>query len=223
MSRAAPKPRVVGGGAPGRSAPAAARFACDGSAPPVDTQAMAAEDAEDIRASLDGDGRAYERLVRRYQEQVARRLWRFTRDAGELSELVHEVFVEAYFSLPGYRREAPLLHWLARIATRVGYRFWKARRRRAADVPLEEWDGAASPDPRRPAQLVDELLGHLAPRDRLVVTLLYLEGRSVAEAARLIGWSQTMIRVQAFRARRKLRALLAEAGVHGPPGGEEKR
>jgi RNA polymerase sigma-70 factor (ECF subfamily) len=45
----------------------------------------------------------------------------------------------------------------------------------------------------------------------LVLTLFYLEGCAVAEIARLTGWSQTMVKVQAFRARNRLKKLLAEA------------
>jgi RNA polymerase sigma-70 factor, ECF subfamily len=54
----------------------------------------------------------------------------------------------------------------------------------------------------------------LPPRDRLVLVLMYVDGRSVDEAAQLAGWSKTMIKVQAFRARRKLRALFAGLGIN---------
>ncbi len=59
---------------------------------------------------------------------------RFTRDERMLEELVHDVFVEAYFSLDGYRGDAPFEHWLQRIATRVGYRYWTRRGREPATV-----------------------------------------------------------------------------------------
>jgi RNA polymerase sigma-70 factor (ECF subfamily) len=58
------------------------------------------------------------------------------------------------------------------------------------------------------AQLVHLLLEKLPPRDRLVLTLLYLQGNSVEEAAQLAGWSRTMVKVQAFRARGKLKKLM---------------
>ena len=58
---------------------------------------------------------------------------------------------------------------------------------------------------------VHAALAKLAPHDRLVLTLFYLEGCAVAEIARLTGWSQTMVKVQAFRARNRLKKLLAEA------------
>ncbi len=175
---------------------------------------MESTDLADIEATLRGDGEAYGRIVERYQDQIARRMWRFTRDPGRLEELVQEVFVEAYLSLKGFRRQAPLLHWLSRIATRVGFRFWKSRRRDSArTVPLRDWDALAAPDqPDLPAaeaaDLVHTLLRQLPPRDRLVLTLLYLEELSVAQAADRAGWSRAMVKVQAHRARKKLRALL---------------
>jgi len=171
-------------------------------------------DWRDIQATLGGDGEAYRRLVRRYQNEIARRMWRFTRDRGELEELVQDVFVEAYTSLGGFRGEAPLLHWLSRIATRVGYRFWKkAKRRESQTLPLQDWDGleAAEETPlaaQEAGELLHALLAQLPPRDRLVLTLLYLEELSVAQTAERAGWSRTMVKVQAFRARKKLRTLL---------------
>ena len=175
-------------------------------------------DQADIQAALAGDQAAYARLVERHQDAVAKRMWRFTRDRQELEELVQDVFVQAWMSLKGYRGEAPLAHWLSRIATRVGYRFWKTRERRGRTLPLEDWDAieaAESPDhleAREAAEKLHALLGQLPPRDRLVLTLLYLEELSVAEAAAQAGWSKTMVKVQAFRARKKLRALLEETG-----------
>ena len=86
-------------------------------------------DRRDIRSTLDGNEDAYACLVERYEAQVFAQMWRFTRDRLVLEELVQDVFVEAYLSLARFRGEAPFLHWLRRIATRVGYRFWKHERR----------------------------------------------------------------------------------------------
>jgi RNA polymerase sigma-70 factor (ECF subfamily) len=61
------------------------------------------------------------------------------------------------------------------------------------------------------ADEVAVVLEQLAPRDRLVLTLLYLESRSVAEAADLAGWSESMVKVQAHRARKRFRKLLEQS------------
>ena len=144
-------------------------------------------------------------------------MWRFTRDRRQWEELVQDVFVEAYLALRTFRGDAPLLHWLRTIATRVGYRYWRARARQQAEapLPLQAWDGCAADDvagssAADAAAVVHAMLGRLSPRDRLVLTLMYLEECSVAEIARLVGWSQTMVKVQAHRARGRLRKLLGE-------------
>jgi RNA polymerase sigma-70 factor (ECF subfamily) len=172
-------------------------------------------DADEIRAALGGDGAAYARLVERHQREIAGYLWRFTRDPGVVEELTQEVFVEAYYSLPGFRGTGAFLHWLKQIATRVGYRYWKRRQKNRRNVELSEENWPETPDEagsaestREAAQLVHRMLEKLPPRDRLVLTLLYLQGHSVEEAAQLSGWSRTMVKVQAFRARGKLKRLM---------------
>jgi RNA polymerase sigma-70 factor (ECF subfamily) len=175
-----------------------------------------AADRRDIEATLNGHSEAYARLVARHQPRIAAHMWRFTRDRLVYEELVHDVFVEAYLNLRSYRGDAPLEHWLMKIATRVGYRHWKEQSRRRArnELSLANYD-AAAPDSSQSeqneaAEQVHRVLGQLPPRDRLVLTLVYLEGCTIDEAARLAGWSHTMTKVQAFRARAKLKKLLTE-------------
>ena len=176
-----------------------------------------AGDVEDIGLARHGDSDAYRRLVERYQNHVARILWRFSRDRLVHEELVQDVFVEAYLSLNGYHGKAPFGHWLARIATRVGYRYWKEKARQKATEPfsIEEWDGVADDeksveglDPEQAAGILHHVLAQLPPRDRLVLVLRYLEGCDVAETARRTGWTRAMVKVQALRARSKLKHLL---------------
>lgn len=196
---------------------------------PAMTDPTDLEDIQDVRESLGGNGEAYARLIRRHQDQIARRMWRFTRDRRMLEELVQDVFVEAYFNLASFRGEAPFGHWLNRIATRAGYGFWRQRRRERpgagspnarAPLSLEDWDGfQAAPEApleaTEAAERLHELLARLPPRDRMVLMLMYVEELSVAEVARQTGWSQVMVKVQAFRARKKLKKLLEKAGLGG--------
>jgi len=185
------------------------------------TSAMAA-DIEDIEKTREGYPDAYQRLVERYQDHVARIVWRFSRDRAIHEELVQDVFVEAYLSLNTYRGQAPLGHWLARIATRVGFRFWKekAKQKKAKTFSLAEWDEVADDsdaianlEADQAADLLHGLLEQLPPRDRLVLMLRYLEGCDVAETARRTGWTKTMVKVQALRARDKLKKLVERSGM----------
>jgi RNA polymerase sigma-70 factor (ECF subfamily) len=171
-------------------------------------------DQRDIASSLNGDGEAYSRLVQRYQGQVAAQMWRFTRDPVVLEELVQDVFVDAYFSLKGFGGRAPFLHWLRRVATRVGYRYWKSRgRQRDREEALTDTilkltaapEGATSSEA---GEAVYGLLAKLAPPDRLVMTLFYLEECDTNEIADRTGWNRTLVKVRLYRARKKLKGLL---------------
>ena len=64
-------------------------------------------------------------------------------------------------------------------------------------------------DPAEAADLVHHLLAQLRPRDRLVLTLRYLEGCDVAETAQRTGWTASMVKVQTMRAKSRLEKLLA--------------
>ena len=177
------------------------------------------DEHEDIRRSQQGDSEAYRRLIQRHQDHISKLLWRFTRDTNSHEELVQETFVQAYLSLRTYKAKAPFEHWLARIATRVGYHFWRDRQRHQHTEMLdEEWDSLAGEDaaamtPEEAAELLHRLLAQLPARDRLVLTLRYLEQCDVAETARRTGWNPTMVKVQSHRAKQKLKALAEKADM----------
>jgi RNA polymerase sigma-70 factor (ECF subfamily) len=172
-------------------------------------------DTDDVRLSRRGDPDAYTRLIERHQQEIGKIMWRFSRNPMIHEELVQDVFVEAYISLATYKERAPFAHWLRRIATRVGYRHWKqkTREKKFERFSLEDWDRLSTEpteeiDPSQAAALLHNLLGQLPPRDRLVLTLRYLEGCDVAETAHRTGWTKSMVKVQTFRAKRKLQKLL---------------
>jgi len=171
---------------------------------------VADTDASDIQASLKGDEAAFARLVERHQDRIAQIMWRFTRRKQVLEELVQDVFVEAYFSLAKFRGEAPLSHWLARIATRTGYRFWK-RQARKRDLQeqrdIDSISGPVASDASSAAETLDVLLGQLAPAERLVLTLQYLDQCSVKDIAARTGWTMAMVKMRSYRARKKLRRI----------------
>lgn len=172
-----------------------------------------AAEHEDVRLASRGDGAAFRRIVERRQSEIGRLMWRFTRDPARHAELVQDVFVAAYMGLAGYSGRGPFRHWLRKIAVRTGMAHWR-RQKRERHAPLDESlaalasDDADAHDAREAAELVHRLLSQLPPRDRLVLTLLHLEERSVEEIAAMTGWSRAMVKVQAWRARKKMKRLL---------------
>lgn len=138
-------------------------------------------------------------------------------------DLAQEVFGKLFARLHQYaaRADVPFDHWVSRLAVRTCLDALRAERRRPewrwSDLPEAEaaWvefmlAGEAAPpetDAASAREVVEKLLAQLPADDRLVLTLLDLEQRSVKEIAQLTGWSGTRVKVRAFRARRKLRAL----------------
>jgi len=176
-------------------------------------------DRDEIQQAQNGNEDAFRRIMERHQPHVSKLLWRFTRDKTDHEELVQESFVQAYLSLRTYKAKAPFEHWLSRIATRVGYRFWKqAKRQPHLSLLDNDWEQLSQnqTDPiarQQAAELVHYLLSKLPPRDRLVLTLRYLDQCSVKETARRTGWTPSLVKVQAYRAKQKLKELLENTDI----------
>ena len=176
-------------------------------------------DDRDVAKALAGDAEASARLVRRVHPLVVRivRAHRPRRESED--DLAQEVYMKVFSRLATWSGRVPLEHWVSRIAVNTCVDRLRAQRRRPevrwSDLPdaearlLEEGlVGSHEPDPARAADaamLVGKLLDTLRPADRLVIQLMDLEQRSVAEIHELTGWPETLIKVRAFRARNKLR------------------
>lgn len=178
-------------------------------------------DAELVRAVLGGDTESFEVLVVRYQPRVFATARRYARREDEVEDIVQEVFLKAFDKLGTFRGEAPFEHWLMRLAVRTCYDFLRVHQRRReltfTEYTREESDWLerynAQPDQTVEGdvgarELLQRVLGQLTPDARLVITLLEIEDRSVREIAALTGWSESLVKVRAFRARRQMRKLL---------------
>ena len=187
----------------------------------ADSAAVERTDAELIAAVLNGETASFEPLVKKYQPRVFATARRYARRESEVEDIVQEVFLKAFQKLRSFRGDAPFEHWLMRLAVRTCYDFLRAHRRNRemsfADISDEESDwlerfGADPSDASEQAaaarELVERLLAQLSPAARLVLTLLEIEDRSVKEIAGLTGWSESVVKIRAFRARAEMRKCL---------------
>ena len=78
------------------------------------------------------------------------------------------------------------------------------------DAVLTNENDVEAGDALAARELVHKLLAQLKPDDRMVIQLLDLEQKTIAEISNLTGWSQSLVKVRAFRARRKLQKLFKE-------------
>ncbi len=138
-------------------------------------------------------------------------------------DLVQAVLTKVFTRLDQFRGLVPLEHWVARITVNT-CRHELAREKnrpewRHADLSEEQVavldhlaseEGDLGPEQGIASrELTERLLDALSPEDRLVVSLLHLEGRSVEEIRQITGWSAPLVKVRAFRARQKMKKHLA--------------
>lgn len=184
----------------------------------TNSSAVSIGELRDVKLSVEGDSDAYRRIIDRHQQHISRIMFRFSRDRQVHAELVQDVFVEAYLGLKTYKAKAPLEHWIARIATRVGYSYWKQqeKQKKTETFSIEDWDrieqSTESNDPSEAAEILYKLFAELSSRDRLVLTLRFLEQCSIEETARRTGWSESMVKVQTHRAKNQLKKLFRKVG-----------
>ena len=160
--------------------------------------------------------RLYPLVLKVVRAHLPRRL-----DEDDLTQMV---FLKIFKHLGQFVGRVPLEHWVSRIAVNTCLSALKAERSRPelrwADLTEEgqavveslavenanpgETDGLAA------RELVQQLLVQLSPADRLVVTLLHLKEKSVAEVSSLTGWTCAGVKVRAFRARKRLQKILQQ-------------
>jgi RNA polymerase sigma-70 factor (ECF subfamily) len=172
-------------------------------------------DEQLVEAALAGDDSAFAELARRHKGRVFGVASRFARDSSELEDICQDVFVQAFFKLRQFRRDSPFEHWILRITTYKCYDYLRKRRRDHAGVSIDALlesgyePSAVEPPAAHPdLERLHAALAQLSPKERLVITLLELEERTVQEIAGLTGWSMSNVKVRAFRARAALRKLM---------------
>ena len=134
------------------------------------------------------------------------------------------IFIKVFQKLHQFSGKVPLEHWVSRVAVNTCLSQIESERVRPelrhADLSEEEQavveNLAASSEDLAPdrqlasRQLVEHLLEMLKPAERLVIDLLYLQGRSVEEIHEITGLGVAAIKVRAFRARQKMKAQLVK-------------
>ncbi len=174
------------------------------------------------RLAREGDESAFEEIVRRYSPRVFRFAGKFFRQRGLVEEAAQEVFLKAFTELGSYEGRGSMEGWLTRITTNTCLNLLRSSKRRpeliVADLTEDEtsWldhnltDAAtarhqSSERSLVAADLAGRVLQTLPPDDQLVLTLIDGEDASVKDVMKLTGWSESKVKVQAFRARRRMR------------------
>lgn len=163
-----------------------------------------------VQSTLAGDDEAFAELVRRHERKVFGIAARFARNDHELDDICQEIFVKAYQKLKSFRGEAPFEHWVSRIAVHACYDFLRKTRHDRENLSLDgiEIGVRDNVSARDAAEILQWAMTRLSADEQLVITLLELEEKSVRETVELTGWSESNVKVRAFRARQALKKIL---------------
>ena len=147
---------------------------------------------------------------------------RFFRQRSLVEEAAQEVFLKAYTQLGSFEGRGSIEGWLTRIATNTCLNMIRGAKRRpelsVSDLSEDEhgWleqqgdgrDQVSVENSLVAADLADRLLAVLPPEDQQALLMIDGEDASIKEVAEATGWSESKVKVRAFRARRKLREAM---------------
>lgn len=171
---------------------------------------------------LAGDDDAFRRLVDRMYPLVARIVRSHLSPAHDRAACEQETFLRLYQRLDQYRSDAPLEHWIARIAVNTCLDALRASRRKrelryadlganesaALEAALADSTTGSGSEAVAAGELVAHVLETLEPDDAVLIRLHDLEEQSLAETAATLGWSVSWTKLKLSRARRRVKSLL---------------
>ena len=172
-----------------------------------------------------GDTRAFDLLVVKYQHKILGLISRYVHDADEVQDVAQEAFIKAFRALPRFRGDSAFYTWLYRIAINTAKNHLVSRSRRppGSDVDVEDAEyyeaGGALRDIENPenalfgAELkaVVELAIENLPDDlRTAVTLREFDGLSYEDIAEIMDCPVGTVRSRIFRAREAIDSRVKE-------------
>lgn len=163
-----------------------------------------------------GDPSAFTELFTRHQKDVARLVVRMLGSSHDAQDVLQEVFLQVFRSLPEFRGNSRLSTWIYRVAVNVVLMYRRAGRSRpvlaGADLAPPPTDPEPLPDEQvelasRVAAL-ERLMARLSEKKRTVFVLHELQGLSPVEIAEIVGAPVLTVRTRLFYARRELLSLI---------------
>jgi len=186
------------------------------------------------RACACGNNSAWEIFLNRFREKLYQSALRIAREDSAARELADTLYADLYgmnlregervSKLASYTGRGSLEGWLRTVLAQEYVNRYR-RTKRLVSLDEESEDGvqfrAPDPEPARPsdprlAQATDDALGLLCSEDRMVLSAYYLDGRTLAEIARMLGVHESTISRKLDRLARALRKqILAGLGRRG--------
>ena len=174
------------------------------------------DDIELIKASLDGDKKAFGQIVTRYQKMVARTVKGMLGDSVFAEDVGQEVFIKLYYSLSEFRGEAKLSTYIQRIAVNLTLNEIKKRKKffsmfaQKGNNEMYEFEVADynTEERREASEIVNKALLAMDPKFRIIVTMRMLQGYSTKETAEILNMPLGTVLSRLSRAQEQLKNIL---------------
>jgi RNA polymerase sigma-70 factor, ECF subfamily len=182
-----------------------------------------------VERAAAGDQSAFQQLFRENAPWVYGRLRRMLGTRSDLEDLVQEVFVRAYRSLPSYRGQARFESWLKRICACVAYDDIRSRRNvprlEVLDTETTRSGREEDPERREAVRHLMRIIDTLPPQNRIVLLLHDLEGYTAEEIQLVVGAKsvntvRSRLRLARAELHRRGRANPALSSLYGRSRGE---
>lgn len=166
---------------------------------------------------LAGNTRAFASIMERYAPKVFAMVASITGNPDDAADITQEIFTKVFTSLASFKGNSSFSTWLFRITYNMALsRVRKAVRPDSATGDDRFWsniaDSAADYDDNGDEEITTDMLyealDRLAPDERTLITLFYLEEKSLAEIAFIMSLSQTNAKTRLFRIRKKLKNII---------------
>jgi RNA polymerase sigma-70 factor (ECF subfamily) len=185
---------------------------------------MAPTDQITIRRAINGDESALRAIWTQHAPRIDALVRRLVGDPDQAADVAQEVWIQIFRALPGYRGDSQFSTWAHRIAVNRTLNALRSLRRVSRiEVDIEEDSFSVEHDGDRSmlAQTIDEAVQKLSPGARHVFVLHDVEGYTHEEIAAELGITSGGSKSQLFKARAKLRRLLAPLMDESVPAKEE--
>jgi RNA polymerase sigma-70 factor, ECF subfamily len=147
---------------------------------------------------------AFELLLDRYQKKVFRLVYSILKEAAKAEEVTQDIFLKMWQVLPDYDGRASLSTWLYTITRNTSLSALRAESYRKA-LPIEDFEPSAANWEAGMQQLeIKQLLERLPDVQQQVITLFYLQDRSVEDVAHMLDLPEGTVKSHLHRARRAL-------------------
>lgn len=173
---------------------------------------MAPTDQITIRRAINGDEAALRAIWTQHAPRIDAVVRRLVGDPDLAADVAQEVWIQIFRALPSYRGDSQFSTWTHRIAVNRTLNALRSLRRLSkVEVEIEEHSASVDHDGDRTllAQTIDEAVQQLSPGVRAVFVLHDVEGYTHEEIAQELGITSGGSKSQLFKARAKLRRLLA--------------